>query len=141
MANQNVEALATALGHYQNGGNLIQTGAAVKATAKEQSADDQNNSNIAATIAAAQLLDSAVGSFGKSLPPVISTAGGNVPVAGMVISSVSALNNTRLIIGQIPSGSISSSNAWGAIADGFGAIGGAALGVAAVAAGSGAVGK
>ena len=132
MANQGVEALSTVLATYQNGGNVTQTVTAA-ATAVEKGGG-QNAVN--ASLAAAQLVDSAVSSIGKNLPAVINTVDGKIPVAGVVLSTASALNNAQQVINALPSGKIPQSQAIGAIGDAAGAIGGAALALAAVAAGT-----
>mgnify|MGYP007017067686 FL=1 len=86
MANQGVEALSTVLATYQNGGNVTQTVTAA-ATAAEKGGG-QNAVN--ASLAAAQLVDSAVSSIGKNLPAVINTVDGKIPVADVVLSTASA---------------------------------------------------
>lgn len=132
MANANVDALSTVLSTYQNCSNVTTTiKSAVDATNDESF---QNNAN--ALIAASQLLDSAVSSFGKNLPFVISTVDGKIPVAGPAISAISALNNASQVIKAAPSGEVPASQLIGAIGDAAGTIGGVALGLAAVGAGT-----
>lgn len=59
MANQGVEALSTVLATYQNGGNVTQTVTAAATAAKSGESQDAVN----ASLAAAQLVDSAVSSI------------------------------------------------------------------------------
>jgi len=109
MANQGVEALSTVLATYQNGGNVAQTVTAA-ATAAE-TGGGQNAAN--ASLAAAQLIDSAVSSIGKNLPLVINTVDGNIPVAGSLLSVASALNNAQQVVTSLSTGKIPKTNAIG----------------------------
>lgn len=127
MANQGVEALSTVLAHYSNGGNITQLAPNVNQWARNGGFQNLINS----LIAAGQLLDSAVGSLGKSLPgSFLNTVDGRIPVLGVVLSSVSALNNAIQIIKDVPTGSISKGQALALIGDTAGAIGGVALALA-----------
>ena len=98
MSSENVELLATVLASYQNGGNVLQT--VSSATAVAASKEDETKQNIAnASIAAAQLLDGMVSSIGKSLPYlVIEASEKKLPLAGVAISTLSALNNAQQVI-------------------------------------------
>ena len=132
MSNQYVEALSTVLATYQNGGNVTQTVTAA-ITALENGG---TQSAVNAAIAVSQLLDSAISSIGKNLPLIIKTVDGNIPVAGTLLSAVSALNNAKQVIDALPSGKIPQSQAIGVLGDAAGLVGGAALGLAAVAVGT-----
>ena len=87
-------------------------------------------------IASVQLLDSAASSIGKNLPVLLSTAGGKVPLAGPLISTISVLNNGQQILKDVSSGSVQKAQAIGATADVARAIGAIAVGLPAVAAGT-----
>ena len=132
MANEGVEALGALLATYQNGGNVTQT----VNTAVEAAQNQTPQTVLNASLAAAQLIDSAVSSIGRNPPVLISTANGEIPVAGIAISAASALNNAAQVIVAIPSGKIPKAEAYGALSDAYGAIGGVALGIAAVAGGT-----
>ena len=116
----------------QNGGNisqLVQNGVTVT-----EEPGFQNTGNF--LIASVQLLDSAASSIGKNLPVLLNTAGGKVPLAGPLISTISVLNNGQQILKDVSIGSVQKAQVIGAVADVAGAIGAIALGLAAVAAGT-----
>jgi hypothetical protein len=128
VSNVGIEVVQMILGQLSNGLNAGLVGKNVGELAEGQ------GDRTSTAISIGQAIDGLMGSIGKALPKIaITTAQGDIPLAGILLSVGSLSNNLYGLSQQLSSGELKKGSLDGAIGDACSLTGGVILGLTAIA--------